>query len=462
MTEQKHLKKLVRERMSATGESYSTARRHVLAKAARAEAAPLPAGVLPNYDTFGAGYHRESALVAHLLRQAGVTAPHTGEPYTEAMIGGLAGGIGFMYAVFEYKELPPIMTIVAQHHPAPWAPEALSHLRIPYVEEHAGKPAAGLTKLRAALDRGHAALCTVDRSRLPWHGMEPGFGTDPYVVVVAGSDGDTLFIDDESASPHPMSTTDFAAAWSAHKKGRHHLLTLAGSAAAEADPADVGLANGAGAVDLAGAIRAAIATTVAHLTGPVLGNHFDVNFGFSGMTKLADQLRDGRNKTGWAARFGAPVPFFHGVRRLYDCLELEYTGPGATRPLYAAFLDEAAPVVGSAALAEAAALFRESAAGWSTLATRALETSSSLGEYAELAQERWALMFARGEAARPEIGELNARIEELISAHAEDDPLGDDGRRKLFDALADQVDACRALEQSAVALLTGALEGRRH
>jgi len=45
------------------------------------------------------------------------------------------------------------------------------------------------------------------------------------------------------------------------------------------------------------------------------------------------------------------VAFFHGVRRLYECLELQFTAPGATRPSYAEFLDEAAPVVGGASTA---------------------------------------------------------------------------------------------------------------
>ena len=75
------------------------------------------------------------------------------------------------------------------------------------------------------------------------------------------------------------------------------------------------------------------------LTGPVLGNNFDVNFGFSGMDKLASQLRDTRTKTGWERRFSRHVAFSGGRRRLYECLEVEYTAPGGTRPLYAQFLD---------------------------------------------------------------------------------------------------------------------------
>jgi butirosin biosynthesis protein H-like/uncharacterized protein DUF4872 len=428
MTEHKALKKLVRERMSRTGESYTTARRQVLA---RASGLRPPAGVLTGYDTFGAEWHRASALLAHVLR-------HNGAVYSEPMIAGLAGGIGFMYMVFDYQDLPPMLTIVAQHHPEPWAGAVLGRLTVPHSEEHSGKPEPAMRKLLAALESGRPVLCVVDRSRLPWHGLEPGFGMDPYLVVVAGRDGDELLVDDDSAVPNRIGTEAFAEAWSAHKKGRHHLVTVTGP-----PPADL---------DLAGAIRSAIGTTVTHLTGPVLGNNFDVNFGFSGMAKLAAQLRDTATKTGWAKRFGAPVPFYHGMRRLYECLELEYTAPGATRPVYAAFLDEAAKIV-PGDLPEAAALFRQSGATWSRLAALALDTTDELGEYAEVAERRLEVMCSRGSAARDEIRELTKRMDELAAEHAAADPLGESGRRALFAELADLVDEGLATERQAIELL---------
>ena len=46
-------------RAARTGESYSTARRHVLARAGHS-----------GYRTFGGGQHHESTLLAHLLDQA--------------------------------------------------------------------------------------------------------------------------------------------------------------------------------------------------------------------------------------------------------------------------------------------------------------------------------------------------------------------------------------------------------
>jgi hypothetical protein len=425
MTEQKNLKRLVRDRMARTGESYTTARRHVLARAGRAEAAPLPPGIVPGYPEFGGGQHHPTTLLAHLLRQAGYPEAYTGE----AMLAGLAGGIGFMYAVFEYKDMPPLMTIIMQHHPAPWLPTALDHLGAGYASEHGTSVRPALTALDKALAGDRPVYCEVDRTRLPWHGLEPTRYPEPYGVVVAGRDGDTVYLDDVAVRPQAIPVEEFAAAWSAPKKARHHRLTLAPPGTARPD------------------LGAAVEMTVAHLTGPVLGNNFDVNFGFSGMRRLASQLRDTRGKAGWASRFAAPVPFFHGLRRLYEGIEEEYTAPGGTRPLYASFLAEAAPIVDRPQWMEASALFRQAGTHWSALADRALEVTRGLGGYAELAEERLDLMLREGYGAVDRIRELNRRIEAVEPASLEVEP------GPLFAELADLVDAAREAEEEAVALL---------
>ncbi len=416
MTEQRGLKKLVRQRMDRTAESYTTARRHVLAQAARAEAPAPPSGLV--YRRFGRDQHHEASLVRNAL---GVTG--TGSAHGEALIAGLAGGVGFMYAVFEYRDMPPLLTIVAQHHPEPWVQAALSRLNVPFTEQHGGKPR--WDRVRRELDAGRPVFCAVDKSRLPWHGMEPGFAADAHTVVIAGYDGDDLYVDDESATPHVIGTEEFGAAWTAYRKGRHQMIVPTGPPVGEPDVTD------------------AIATTAAHLTGPVLGHSFDASFGFSGMDKLAGQLRDATTKTGWERRFGAPVPFFHGVRRLYECLELEYTAPGATRPLYADFLEQAGRP-------EPAELFRESGRGWERLASLALETVSGLGAYTELCERRMSLVMTRGNAAREEIRALGEQAEMLATAY---DAPGAEQRRALFDELADLVASCAATERRAVEML---------
>ncbi|MCJ1676715.1 BtrH N-terminal domain-containing protein [Streptomyces sp. APSN-46.1] len=327
------------------------------------------------YEDFGTGRHRESSLIRHAL----------GSVHEEVLVAGLAGGVGFMYFVFEYAGRPPIPTIVAQAHPEPWVQVALGRLHVPYEATRSTKPRWG--RVRAALDAGWPVFCTVDKSALPWHGaaVSPELaGADPYTVVVAGyEDDDVLYVEDGAESPYRIGREEFGAAWSGHRKGRHQMVVPTGRATAEPD------------------IDGAVAATVARFTGPVLGNQFDVNFGFSGMAKFAAQLRDTRTKTGWERRFGTPEAFAAGTRRLYACLEEEWTAPGATRPLYADFLD-------LAGRPEAAGLFRDSGRHWSRIA--------------DLARTA--------------------------------DPNSDaSARRALFDECADLVDRSAALERRAVTLM---------
>ncbi len=343
MTDHKHLKRLVRARSARTGESYTTARRHVLAA--------RPAGV----------QHQPSDLVRLLLSAAGTD-------LSEPMVCGLGGGIGFLAAVFDYRGLPPILTIVAQHHPAPWAPTVLDRLGVTFTEAHSGTPAPALKALRASLAAGRPVYCTVSAARLPWRAVPgpdatlPGtamLDADPHGVVVTGEDAAVLAVHD--AGPHRLPVEDFLDAWSAHRKGRHHRLVVTGTPS----------------VSLPDAVTAAVASTAAHLTGPVLGNAFDANVGFAGMTRLAAQLRDTTTKTGFTRRFATPAAFAFVLRRLHDCLEEQYTAPGATRPIYAAFLEEAAALTGRPRLAAAATAFRRSGAVWSAMSATARESAGS-------------------------------------------------------------------------------------
>ncbi len=66
-------------------------------------AAPVTAaGLLPEYRLQATSTQRDAGLWARVLAQAAVVDPLTGEPFSEAMLAGLAGGIGFMMFTFEY------------------------------------------------------------------------------------------------------------------------------------------------------------------------------------------------------------------------------------------------------------------------------------------------------------------------------------------------------------------------
>lgn len=380
MTEQKSLKKLVRDRMARTGESYTTAHRHITER----HISVLP-GVTRGYSEFGATAHQPSSLARHLLGQAGFN-------ISEAMACGLGGGIGFLYGIFEYREVDhPLLTIVAQHHPQPWLDAVAEHLRLPapqVVTSSAAKPA--LAKLDRALDDGHAAQLIVGRGLLPWHDADsPEEAADPYPIVVAGRDGGDYLVDDGTPQPLRIDADQLSAAWAAHRKGRFGVTTL--------QPIEA-------QVNLADAIRSSIDTTIRHLTGPVLGNSFDVNMGLSGMAKFVTELRDVTTKAGWMRRFGTPESLRIGMSRLADCLTWAHTAPGATRPLYAEFLTEAGPIAGLdfSVAAASAALAGER---WTTIAdvawsSRDTADTSVFARIADLADEALAAETAMVEQLR--------------------------------------------------------------
>src|SRR5262245_58558322 len=100
MTAQKHLKQLIRARMQKTGERYTAARRHILSdngsKAQQPKQNPAARWHLP-------GNVPATTALRILLTHHGVRAPHTAEPFSEAMLFGIAGGIGIGVFSFYYE-----------------------------------------------------------------------------------------------------------------------------------------------------------------------------------------------------------------------------------------------------------------------------------------------------------------------------------------------------------------------
>ena len=100
--------------------------------------------------------------------------------------------------------------------------------------------------------------------------------------------------------------------------------------------------------------------TSASLLRPKMGN-----FGVPGMRKWAALLTDPRDRKGWAALFGGDP------ERALRWTRFWLTGPGtggaACRPQFAAFLSEAAGVLGIPALAELADGYRDLASTWAAV-----------------------------------------------------------------------------------------------
>ena len=433
MTAHKHLKDAVRARMARTGERYTTAHRHLTGAAA----GPAPRDVVPGYTTFGGGRHHDSALLTNVLAAAGVVAAHDGAPLDEPTVAGLAGGVGFMYFSFSYAGELPTMTIVPRIHPRPFLAGALERAGIAHRVAETTSAAKAARELDAAIDAGRAPICTVDRAALAHQAWADRFpGADPYDVAVVGRRDDLVLIDDECLEPIAVPAGAFAAARAGHRKSRHRMLVV--------EP-------GAGPVDLAPAIRAAIAVTVHDLTEDVMPGNFAGNFGLRGLAKWADAVADRRGPKGWARLFDSGPAFGHAMRRLHDCLTHDYSSPGAMRSLYAEFLASAAALTADPALAEAAEAYARAGQLWTAIADAALD--GEMVPYRSLVERRFELLLGRGAGAAEELHAL-AREVAALTAGLE---ISEADRLARLDAVAElaarvvpvEREACAALADSA-------------
>lgn len=414
------LKKLARARMERTGESYTTARKAILdGRPERPSARPAPAGAagaraqregagstaedpaiadpgeLPEYPAPADVTQYDAGLWHRVLTQAGVTDPVTGDPLSEAMLAGLAGGIGFMVFVFEDEETTTA-SVVTRAHPEPYTENLLARCGAVVREQKTGSTRLAAQYLDEGLDAGRAVVVRVSRAALPW--VEGGIADadEPVDVAVLGEhdDGD-LLIDDGSGGLQLISPADLETARSRRKAGKNWQAWIPASAGPDAKT-----------------LSAHVITAIGETTGRLLGTreldgvpaHFARNFGVAGLRTWADRLLDTTTAAGWTRIFAEPGRLAHGLEMVALFLtDGRYGGPGGLRGLYADFLDEAATLPGLATVGECSAAYRELADRWDELAEMIdpdVDPASRSSHFAGIAASATRIADAEEHAAR--------------------------------------------------------------
>src|SRR5688572_26036822 len=179
MTTHKHLKQLVRARMTKTGESYATARRHIVRQ-------PLQVSTDPATQWHYPGNVSATTSLRILLAHAGVRAPHDRAPFSEALLFGVAGGIGIgVFSFFYEKEGFASFYIAGRHL---WQDDeqyfrlACARFGItPSVWETGGSKEAD-RQLAEALAQG-PCIAWVDAAQLPHRAMPESWSGGAYHVI---------------------------------------------------------------------------------------------------------------------------------------------------------------------------------------------------------------------------------------------------------------------------------------
>lgn len=429
MTRQREFKALVRERMAKTGERYAAARAQLLLthQEHRPVAERYP-GVLAGYDTFG-GQQNGTAPLTNVLHQAGLRWAVNGQPFTEAVVNGLCGGPGFLYAVFEYKGWPPLLSIALHSRSMPdaYIAEGLTRLGMRVTRQETTSAAAARKTLDATIDAGRPALCAL------------GLRT----VAIAGRDGEAFWVDGRAPVPTRLAADDLATRRAASKQLKHRLVTISGP---DQD------------ADARAHLRAALADTAKSYVEPAVPKSFWVNCGFAGLDKWRRLLTDDKDKKAWPAIFPEGPRACAGLVRTYDWIAC-LVAPGAGRPLYADFLDVASPLLDEPSLAHAAAGFREAGQRWSRLATFiATIDDASVRRSCEAAEQALADLDIEGDCRISSDPMEAMRSKQASYAECR---LTKDDARSIYREMADHLGGILEAERTAVAAMSAILPPAR-
>ena len=397
---------------------------------------------LPNFTQFQ-GRYWDTAAIRNALDYQGSKAPHTGEPYTEAMLLGISGGLTFGYFTFHYQGYDPQVNLLTRNTFDPME-RIFDRLKLPRDLRRTTSADKGRQNLTEALEEGSAPIASPDMWLLPYNALEYDegmWGGMPLVIFGYEPDIGEAYISDRSRVGLTVGTEALDAARGRIKKERHALLLLG-------DP---------DASKLAEAIRAGIGDTVQLMTEkPPKGSA--KNFGLKALQHWADMLaKTGRGS--WAKEYPTGRPLFAALTSAYTFLGPAFGKTvGAERDVYADFLDEAAQVLDLAALGNVADNYREAATAWEGLLNSLLPTGMPmLGDAREAIDRKTTLFIESGAANLDEIIACNQRIEALKTEAESDFPLGEAEIAGLRGAIRAQVLQVHDAEEAAIQALQGAI-----
>ena len=391
------------------------------------------------------GRHYETGTLRNAWALRGARAPHTGQPYSEALLLGVSGGITFGYFTFAYTGELPHLALLTRNTFDPFD-TILERLAPAREVRQTADAATAERQLNAALEAGEAPLVWADVYSLPYYGLEPG--TQMWMmrpmVVVGRSEGGYLLADG-ARQPWWVSAADLGKARGRVKKDRFRLMTL--------EPPNPEKLPAAVAAGLAQCIRL-------FTEAPPKGARD--NFGFAAYDKWAAMLVDTKHRQSWARLFPRGPALFQALGGslrhpgLLGWVMTWTTTEDADRRLFADFLDEAALILNQPGLREAGGRLVAAADAWHALALAALpEGVPLLAEARQLQLRRHALFVEVGQSAAEERTAVRERLEQIRKMMEMEFPMSEGEVTALRAKLSEIVLAISQIEREAVQRMKG-------
>ncbi len=286
---------------------------------------------------------------------------HAGRPLSEEMLLALGAGMGFIYWQMKFGK-ETIVFVGGRGNVKNFYKDLSRRTGVRIFEKQTASAKKGEESLLASLKKEQPIMLGGDMGYLPWFDLPADYHFGGHAFVACGYDGDETVL-----------ASDMDQKAGGIKKGFYAPITLeqlrkARNSSFKPFPPknlwfefDFSKFRSPGKKEINDSIKQ---TIDAHLKAPIK------NFGVKGMRYTASQLPK------WPSLFN-DRDLRGNLFNLYIFIEIGGTGGGCFRSMYARFLDEAAGITKNAALAEAAAMFRDSSSRFSAIGQLFKDTFTS-------------------------------------------------------------------------------------
>ncbi|MDH3943748.1 MAG: BtrH N-terminal domain-containing protein, partial [Anaerolineae bacterium] len=361
--------------------------------------------VLNSFNQFD-GLHWETGTIRNYFDYLGVKAPHTSQPYSEALLFGVSGGAVVGYFTFFYEGYDPIVAILTRNTFDPMD-TIFERLGVNQNIRQTSKPEIGFRNLLDALENDSPAITWADMYSLPYNQSaqdEKMWAMMPILIYGVDQAAGKVFISDRSRKPLQISLEELAVARARVKKDKFRLMTP--------DPPNPD--------KLPSAVQLGIWDCIKLFTeAPPKGSKN--NFGLAALKHWANLLVNSKHRRSWEKELPAGEKMYAGLVSAYERIKTFGHDSNAERETLADFLDEAAKILGNSSLPEIAKQFRRSAKAWEQLSLSLLpDEIASFGLTRQLLQKKHSLFLDQGIPAIEEIGSINQQLAEIKSQIARD------------------------------------------
>jgi hypothetical protein len=398
--------------------------------------------LLKNYDAFG-GYYWQSSTIHNALAYQGYTAPHTGKPYSDALLFGISGGAAFGYFYFHYEGYDPQFNLLTRNTFNLFEP-ILERLGVVQHVIHTQSADKARKNLLDVLGNGEVPIVWADMFLLPYNTLEyDSHNWAMMPIVVYGYDGETAYIADRADVGLTAPADSLDAARARVKKDKFRIVTL------EAPNPE----------KLSAAVMAGLWDCIKLYTEkPPRGSQN--NFGLAGYQAWMKALTKSTDKRSWSKLLKNHAEFYAALTSAYQFSQLfgKDSSKTAERNLFADFLEEAAQILHKPALKAIAPQFRQAGQAWCKVGLALLpDDVPALKQTRELMDKKHRLFLSQGNAALDDIRAINADLEQLKKTIGNEFPVDKSGIDSLKASVADHVQTVHDIEKEAITALREAL-----